>query len=162
MIGDSDPAPTTEAEDLFERFVRRIANARSVTFALAAMFVMLAALGAIVIRIVDQHDYPSLGSAVWWALQTVTTIGYGDNPPTTATGRVVGGIEMVLGVSFIAFLTAGVTSVVIRREALGAAEADRAQADRNALTIVDALTETRNAIAELDKRLERIESRITG
>jgi len=161
MISDSDPAPQTEAEDLFERFVRRIANARSVTFALAAMFVILAALGAIVIRIVDQHDYPSFGSAVWWALQTVTTIGYGDNPPTTAIGRVVGGIEMVLGVSFIAFLTAGVTSVVIRREALGAAEADRAQADRNALTIVDALTETRNAIAELDKRLERIESRIT-
>ena len=161
MIGDSDPAPETQAEDLFERFVRRIANARSVTFALAAMFVMLAAVGAIAIRIVDQHDYPSLGSAVWWALQTITTIGYGDNPPTTAIGRVVGGIEMVLGVSFIAFLTAGVTSVVIRREALGAAEADRAQADRNALTIVDALTETRNAIAELDKRLERIESRIT-
>ena len=161
MIGDSDPAPKTQADDLFQRFVRRIANARSVTFALAAMFVMLAALGAIAIRIVDQHDYPSLGSAVWWALQTVTTIGYGDNPPTNATGRVVGGIEMVLGVSFIAFLTAGVTSVVIRREALGAAEADRAQADRNALTIVDALTETRNAIAELDKRLEQIESRIT-
>jgi hypothetical protein len=68
---------------------------------------------------------------------------------------------MVLGVSFIAFLTAGVTSVVIRREAVGAAEADRAQADRNTLAIVDALTETRNAIAQLDKRLEQIESRIT-
>jgi putative heme iron utilization protein len=54
-----------------------------------------------------------------------------------------------------------VTSVVIRREAVGAAEADRAQADRNAVSIVGALTETRNAIAELDKRLERIESRIT-
>ena len=161
MIGDSDPAPKTQADDLFQRFVRRIANARSVTFALAAMFVMLAALGAIAIRIVDQHDYPSLGSAVWWALQTLTTVGYGDVVPTTASGRVVGGIEMVLGVSFIAFLTAGVTSTVIQRGGTGAAEADRGQRERHHQTIVQGLTETRNAIAELDKRLGQIESRIT-
>jgi hypothetical protein len=70
-------------------------------------------------RIADQENYPSLGTAAWWVLQTVTTVGYGDVVPTTTAGRVVGGIEMVLGVSFIAFLTAGVTSTVIRRGSLG-------------------------------------------
>jgi voltage-gated potassium channel len=162
MTGDPHPAPKTEPT-FIERPVQRIANARSVTLGLAGMFLVLAVFGAIVMRIVDQDNFPTLGSAVWWALQTITTVGYGDIVPTTATGKVVGGIEMVLGVSFIAFLTAGVTGTVIHRGGTGAAEAadaDRAQRERHQ-TIIDALTETRNAIAELDKRLDQIESTIT-
>ena len=160
MTGDSDSAPKTEPT-FIEGQVRRIANARSVTLGLAVTFLALAVLGAVVMRVVDQHSFPTLGSAVWWALQTITTVGYGDVVPTTAAGQVVGGIEMVLGVSFIAFLTAGVTSTVIQRGAAEAAEADRAERARNAQAIVDGLTETRNAIAELDKRLGQIEERIT-
>lgn len=161
MSGDSDLTPKAEPA-FIERPVRRIVNARSVTFAFAAAFVLLAVLGAIVMRLIDQHNYPSLGTAVWWAVQTFTTVGYGDVTPTTAAGRVVGGIEMVIGVSFIAFLTAGVTSTVITRGGARAAEADRAQAERNTQTIVDALTETREAIAELDRHLDEMESGPTG
>jgi hypothetical protein len=57
---------------------------------LALTFVALALVGAIVIRIADAHNFPSLGLAVWWALQTVTTVGYGDVVPSTSAGRVVG------------------------------------------------------------------------
>jgi voltage-gated potassium channel len=160
MIGDSDPA-AKKGPTLIERQVRRIANARSVSFGLAVTFVVLALVCAIVMRIVDEHDFGSLSLAVWWALQTVTTVGYGDIVPTTSVGRLVGGIEMVLGVSFIAFLTAGVTSTVIERGGAQVAEADRAREERNTQTIVDALTATRHAIAELEKRLGQIESRIT-
>jgi voltage-gated potassium channel Kch len=112
-------------------------------------------------RFVDQHNFPTLGSAVWWALQTITTVGYGDVVPTTTAGRVVGGIEMVLGVSFIAFVTAGVTSIVIQRGTAEAAQADRAQRHQHTQKIVDTLAETRNAIAELDKRLDRIAAGLT-
>ena len=90
-------------------------------------------------RIADPDNFPNLGLAVWWALQTVTTVGYGDVVPTTVFGRVVGGIEMVLGVSFIAFLTAGVTSTVIQRREAGTAEDERAQREREVETILDAL-----------------------
>ena len=141
---------------LIERRARRIAEARSVTIGLAVTFVALAMVGAVVIRITDVQNFPSFGLAVWWALQTVTTVGYGDVVPTTSVGRVVGGIEMVLGVSFIAFLTAGVTSIVIQRGGAEAADADRAREDRNTQAIVDALTEARNAIAQLDKRVSQI------
>jgi voltage-gated potassium channel len=157
MTSDGDPALKTEQPAFIERRVRRIANARSATFGLALTFVVLAVLGAIVMRIVDQHNYPSLGLAVWWALQTITTVGYGDAVPTSAAGRVVGGIEMVMGVSLIAFLTAGVTSTVIQREGAETAEAHRAQGERNTQTILEELTETRNAIAELKKQLDQIE-----
>ena len=132
------------------------------TVGLALTFFAVAFVGAIVMRIADPHNFPSLGLAVWWALQTVTTVGYGDVVPTTNAGRVVGGLEMVLGVSFIAFLTAGVTSTVIQRGEARTQEADRAQKERESQMIVDALTQTRDAVTELDKRLEGIESRFTA
>ena len=112
------------------------------------------------IRIVDPDNFPSLGLAIWWALQTVTTVGYGDVVPTTAVGQVIGGIEMVLGISFIAFVTAGVTSTVIQRASAQAQAAQRAHDEGNARTILDALVETRAAITALDARLNRIESMI--
>jgi len=142
-----------------ERNVRRIANARSLTLGLSLTFFGLAFVGAIVMRIVDPDNFPSLGLATWWAVQTVTTVGYGDVVPTTGVGRVIGGIEMVVGISFITFLTAGVTSTVIQRANARAQAVERAHNERNAKTILDALVETRRAIAQLEARLDRIESR---
>ena len=127
------------------------------TIGLALTFVALALVGGIVIWITDEHDFPTLGLAVWWALQTVTTVGYGDVVPTTVVGRVIGGVEMVLGVSFIAFLTAGVTSAVIQRGQAGAAEDERRREEHDLRTIIDALAELRTAIGDLDKRLDKIE-----
>ena len=51
--------------------------------------------------------------------------------PTTIVGQVIGGLEMVIGVSFIAFLTARVTSVVIQRAWAGTAETEEAQRKRD-------------------------------
>ena len=140
--------------------MRKIANARSVTLGLATTFLGLALVGAVVMRIVDSHDFPTIGLALWWTLQTVTTVGYGDIVPTTDIGRIIGGIELVISVSFIAFLTAGVTSTVIQRGQTQAQESEGAKRERDVQTIVDALAETRQAITDLDKRLESIESRL--
>ena len=105
-------------------------------------------------RVADPNNFPSVGLAIWWALQTVTTVGYGDVVPTTVAGRVVGGVEMVIGVAFIAFVTSGVTSSVIQRGGVEAQEADRARDEHNAQTILDAL-------AELGHRLSDIESKLS-
>jgi voltage-gated potassium channel len=153
--------PNRAGSSFIERRARKIANARSVTVGLAATFVALALVGAIFMWIADRHNFPSLGLVFWWALQTITTVGYGDVVPTTVVGQVIGSIEMVLGISFLAFLTAGVTSTVIQRAEARAQEDDRRDRERNTQTILDALTETREAIAALDKRLARIESEIT-
>ena len=156
---ESDPGSKAGSQSLIERRVQRIANARSVTIGLAATFVALAVVGAVVMRIADPHNFPSLGLAVWWAIQTVTTVGYGDAVPTTVFGRAVGGVEMVVGVSFIAFLTAGVTSTVVQRGEASAGEAERAQREHELQTILVALAETKDAINALDARLDNIESR---
>ena len=160
-MGSSDLTPRPQRPSLIERRALKIADARSVTLGLAVTFVLLAFVGAIVIRIVDRHDFSSLGSAVWWALQTVTTVGYGDVVPTTVIGRVVGGIVMVLGVSFIAFLTAGVTSTVIYRAQKGTQEADRAHLERETQRILEALTQMNAQLTTLDKRLDLIESKLS-
>ena len=150
----------TGRPSLIDRRVRRIANARSVTIGLALTFIVLALVGAIVIRIADPDNFPSLGLAVWWALQTVTTVGYGDVVPTNNLGRVVGAVVMVLGVSFIAFVTAGVTSVVVRRGQAEAEKAERLREEKDLQTIVAASAEIRGAIADLDKRYDSMESRL--
>jgi voltage-gated potassium channel len=148
--------------DLVSRRARRIANARYVTLGLALTFLSMALIGAVVIRFADRKDFSSLGLALWWALQTVTTVGYGDVVPTTNVGRVVGGVEMVLGVSFISFLTATVTSTVVQRETAREDAEQRDAAERHTHSIVDALSQTREAIADLDARLDRIEGRLPG
>jgi voltage-gated potassium channel len=145
-------------ESIVERRVRKIANARSVVVGLAFTFVVLAVAGAILIRFIDKANFPSFGLALWWALQTITTVGYGDVVPTSTAGRIVGGAEMVLGVSFIAFVTAGVTSTVIQRSGAGTRETERLQQEHDTQAIMDALTETRTAITALDQRLARIEA----
>lgn len=141
---------------LIERRIRKIANARSITFALATTFLTLAVAGGVAIRFLDHDSFPSLGLAFWWALQTVTTVGYGDVVPTGTTGKVIGSIEMVLGVSFISFLTAGVTSAVVQRSQDKRQEEQHEQMRQDTERLAAALGEIRSAIAALDGRLDRL------
>jgi voltage-gated potassium channel len=161
-VGTPELTPGPGRASLVERRIQKVADARSVTLGLALTFLALAFVGAVAIELVDHHDFSSFGSAAWWALQTVTTVGYGDVVPTTRVGQVVGGIEMALGVSFIAFLTAGVTSTVIHRSEASANEAERLQREQATQRILDALTETRGDIAALGTRLDAIESKLPG
>jgi len=159
-MSDQTRATSGGGDSLIERRVSRIINARSVTIGLAVTFVGLAVVGAILMRIADPHNFPSVWLAIWWALQTVTTVGYGDVVPKTVLGRVVGGAEMVTGVAFIAFVTAGVTSAVIQRGQLDEEKAEQEREERNTQAIIDALAETTRALAELGNRLASIESKI--
>ena len=138
-----------------ERRIRRIVNARSVTIGLAVTFVGLALIGGVIIRFVDDENFPSVGVGIWWALQTVTTVGYGDVVPSTFAGRTIGGLVMVIGIAFISFVTAGVTSTLVQRSAREGSEADRAHQEEIAERIVDQLT-------ELGKRLDAIDSKLAG
>lgn len=52
----------------------------------------------------------SYWTAVWWAMETITTVGYGDHNPTTTLGRVVAGLLMVVGVALVGVITATVVT----------------------------------------------------
>ncbi|MBI3989090.1 MAG: ion transporter [candidate division NC10 bacterium] len=55
----------------------------------------------------------NLGDALWWAAVTVTTVGYGDIVPKTETGRLIGLVVMLVGISFVSVLTANIASYFV-------------------------------------------------
>jgi hypothetical protein len=72
---------------------------------------------AVLIRLVDPHDFPTIGLALWWAVMTVTTVGYGDIVPTTPAGRIVAAALMVTGFASLSLLTGFVASLLVHRRA---------------------------------------------
>jgi len=80
---------------------------------LATTIVVIGA--GVLIRFVDHQEYSNVWVGMWWAVQTVTTVGYGDVTPKRITGRLVGGAVMLEGVAFIAILTAVITSTFVAR-----------------------------------------------
>ena len=48
--------------------------------------------GGILIWLVDHREFSDLGTSLWWSLQTVTTVGYGDVVPAQTGGRVIGAV----------------------------------------------------------------------
>jgi len=155
----ADPELRARKRTLFERRAQRIANALSVTLGLSLSFLALSLVGAVGIWAVDEQNFPSLGLPFWWALQTVTTVGYGDVVPTTDVGRVVGGIEMVFRISFVALLIAGVTSAVLIRGEAQAEQIERTRKQRDIQTLNEASTQIQQAVARLGKHLDNFESR---
>lgn len=90
-------------------------------------YLMLCIIGfavgsAALIRILDPHDFPTIGLALWWAVMTVTTVGYGDIVPTTTAGRFVASGLMIVGFASLSLLTGFVASLLVHRRAASDAE----------------------------------------
>ena len=67
--------------------------------------------------------FSSIPAAMWWAVETLTTVGYGDLVPTTVGGKILGGIVTIIGVAAVALFTSLITvsfidQLRLRREAL--------------------------------------------
>lgn len=67
-------------------------------------------------NVVDHHDFDSFWKGVWWATATVTTVGYGDVVPTTVVGRLIGIALMLVGIGFLAVLTATIASAFVKSD----------------------------------------------
>jgi voltage-gated potassium channel len=65
---------------------------------------------------VSAGEFSSLWDGVWWAVVTVTTVGYGDLYPTTVQGRLIGMVLMFVGIGFLSLLTAAVASRFVKQE----------------------------------------------
>jgi hypothetical protein len=77
---------------------------------------------AVLMRLLDPHDFPTIGLALWWAVMTVTTVGYGDIVPTTTPGRLVASGLMIVGFASLSLLTGFVASLLVHRRAASDAE----------------------------------------
>jgi len=57
----------------------------------------------------------TFGDALWWAMTTVTTVGYGDRYPVTTTGRFIGAAVMIAGIAVLGTVTASIATWLIER-----------------------------------------------
>jgi len=96
----------------FQREPLSVRNAAGVIVIATAVVVVGA---GVLISVLDNEEYPDFGIGMWWALQTVTTVGYGDVTPTHFSGRLVGAAVMLEGTAFIAIVTAVITSTFVAR-----------------------------------------------
>lgn len=133
--------------------LRVVLSARRVLSLEGLRFVGLITLALVLIaglafsRLETANDGSDLSTwdGIWWAITTVTTVGYGDLSPSSDTGRALAIAVMVLGIGFVAMLTAAAAEYFVR---MAGREDDDAADARRAL-------ETR--IAAVDQRLDRIE-----
>jgi voltage-gated potassium channel Kch len=82
---------------------------------IAVLWIIAVLIFGVIVRIVDPDTFPSVWLAFWWALQTVTTVGYGDVVPQDTTGKIFGAILMLGGLSLLSIITAVITSAFIAR-----------------------------------------------
>jgi voltage-gated potassium channel len=102
-------------ERRLERFLREPTSVRNAAGVIVLATTLVVLAGGFLITVLDREEYPSLGLGLWWALQTVTTVGYGDVTPSNVSGRLVGAAVMLQGIAFIAIVTAAITSTFVAR-----------------------------------------------
>lgn len=132
-------------------YFRRVLLDQPLTIGRAARFIttftaLMTVLGGVVIHYADPRNFPNIGDGLWWSVQTVTTVGYGDHVPTDAVGRIFAALIMLVGIGFLTVITATITSAFI--------ESTRRRLQGVELRTLDAKLDA------LGERLERIEARL--
>lgn len=149
MMSSSEPPPDQGRVFplLREEFGQRSLTARRAAGVITIATVILTVAGGVAIWLVDRDSFSSLGEGLWWSVQTLTTVGYGDVVPDDTPGRLIGTIVMLNGIAFLTVITAAVTATLIdqmrvRRQASpeqGDDDADRASSLREINTRLEAI-----------------------
>ena len=88
----------------------------TVKVAITTVFVAYVAAVQITIteRAVEGSNIKNFGDGFWWAITTVTTVGYGDRYPTTTEGRLLAVMLMFMGISLVGVITASVAAWFVK------------------------------------------------
>ncbi|MFC6275119.1 potassium channel family protein [Levilactobacillus tangyuanensis] len=98
----------------------------------------------------------TLGNSLWWAITTATTVGYGDETPHTAFGKIVASFLMVGGIGFIGLLTSTITGFITKRAAQSSAAEESQEKDELPILMakIDTLT---GKVDDLQTKLDALE-----
>jgi len=134
-------------ETWLEHWMNRLTLWRAVrtVFAIA---LLLTVLGGTLARLVEPEVFTNVWLGLWWATETVTTVGYGDVVPTSVAGRFVGVVLMLVGVSFIPVLASVIVSVLVSKRS----QVEREEVDQRQ-------REQLEALRRIDERLARLEAK---
>jgi voltage-gated potassium channel len=132
------------------RFLREPPTVGGAASTIVVATATVVVLGGVLMRVFDDEEYSSVWDGMWWAMQTVTTVGYGDVTPEHWSGRVIAYFVMLEGIAFLAIVTAAITSTFVAR---ATAEHHAAEASDELI----ALQKIEARFDELDERLDRLE-----
>ena len=143
--------PRAYLERKFKRVLHEPPSVGLATGVIVSATAVVVAGSGVLIRLLDHSEYPNVGVAMWWAAQTVTTVGYGDVTPTHASGRIIGVFVMLYGIAFVTIFVAAITSIFVARaaEERGISED---QAEQRIEAKVDALSQRLDQLEELLRR----------
>jgi voltage-gated potassium channel Kch len=133
-------------ERRMNRFLRNPASVRGALSVIVLATALVVVGAGILMRLIDHEEYGSIWVGMWWAVQTVTTVGYGDVTPQDPNGRIVATFVMFEGIAFLAIITAAITSTFVERASRQRQRKEEAEQER---------IDTR--FDELDRRLDQIE-----
>ena len=105
------PSPINRSERwLDRRLERKGLRPRDAAYLIGAFWAIAAVLFGVAERLPDPTTLPTVWRGMWWAIETVTTVGYGDVVPQQTAGKVIAGVLMVGGLSLLSVVTAAITS----------------------------------------------------
>lgn len=141
-------AETGRAERWLERKLALATRPRQAAALIAVAATSVTVVSGLLMTLVDHQDFPSVSGGLWWSVQTVTTVGYGDYVPKNLAGRAVATLVMLGGIGFLTVITAAITSGFVarsREERLG----------------VQGAPPSAEALTEIVESLHRIEAALT-
>lgn len=128
--------------------LRESLTARRAAGIIATFTVLITVAGGLLERFLDHREYPTIGRGLWFALQTVTTVGYGDVTPRHSVGRFIAAVVMLSGIGFLAVITASVTASLVESSRRRFA----AQSDFDAAQQLDAISQR---LARIERALNQ-------
>ena len=131
--------PRRFLERKFARILRDPPTVGLATGVIVSATAVVVAGSGVLMRLIDHREYPNVWVAMWWATQTVTTVGYGDVTPTSLGGRIVGVFVMLYGIAFVTIFVAAITSIFVARAAdeRGIAEDETEQRIEAKVDVID-------------------------
>ena len=90
----------------------------------------------------------SLGDAVWWAFETITTVGYGDFVPVTTQGRIYAVLVMFVGISVLGVVSAGMAATLVKKSATQTPPESPSQ------QVLDQIAELKEMIVKLEAKVD--------
>jgi voltage-gated potassium channel len=132
------------------RFLREPPSVRMAANVIVTATVVVVVGGGVLMRVLDHDEYSNIWVGMWWALQTVTTVGYGDVTPHNTSGRIIAAFVMLQGIAFVTIVIAAITSTFVARAAKERGMAEAAEEDAAEVRIEARLD-------GIEHRLERLE-----
>ena len=133
------------------KFLRAPVSVRGAVSTIVTATAVVVVVSGVLMRVLDHKEYGNVWKGMWWALQTVTTVGYGDVTPTHKSGRLVAAVVMFEGIALLAIVTAAITSSFVQR-------AERARQARGAADERKEQDEIDARLDDLVARLDRVET----